>query len=57
MKPADIARIVTVDGPAVSPDGSSVAYVVRRMDLDSDRYRSAVWLVRPDGGTPRPTEP
>ncbi len=53
MKPSDIARIVSVEQPAVSPDGSTVAYVVKRVDLDANRYRSAVWLAATDGGSAR----
>ena len=53
MKPSDIARLVSVEQPAVSPDGSTVAYVVRRIDLDANRYRGAVWLASADGGAAR----
>ena len=53
VKPSDISRLVSVDQPAVSPDGSTVAYVVRRVDLDANRYRSAIWLAPTDGGAAR----
>ena len=53
VKPSDISRLVSVEQPAVSPDGSTVAYVVRRVDLDANRYRSAVWLADVDGGPAR----
>ncbi|MDP9394740.1 MAG: S9 family peptidase [Actinomycetota bacterium] len=49
MKPEDIGRIVTVSSPAVAPDGRLVAYVVTRVDLEVNDYRSAVWLVATDG--------
>jgi dipeptidyl aminopeptidase/acylaminoacyl peptidase len=49
MRPADIGRLVTVSDPCVSPDGASVAFVVTRVDMDANRYRSAVWLVAADG--------
>jgi dipeptidyl aminopeptidase/acylaminoacyl peptidase len=49
MQPSDIARIVSVTSPAVSPDGALVAYVVRKVDLDANCYRSAVWLAPTDG--------
>ncbi|MFC4949344.1 S9 family peptidase [Pseudonocardia sp. GCM10023141] len=52
MQPADIARVVTVSDPRVSPDGSTVAFVVRRVDMEGNRYRSAVWLAAADGSTP-----
>ncbi|MFC5063522.1 hypothetical protein [Actinomycetospora atypica] len=54
MQPADIARLVTPGDPRVSPDGRRVAFVVTRVDLDADRYRSGIWLVPADGtGPPR----
>jgi dipeptidyl aminopeptidase/acylaminoacyl peptidase len=49
MQPADIAHLITLSSPSVSPDGSLVAYVLRRVDLDGNRYRSAIWLVPGDG--------
>ncbi len=38
--------------PRVSPDGSLIAFTVTRVDLDANRYRSAVWLAATDGSTP-----
>jgi dipeptidyl aminopeptidase/acylaminoacyl peptidase len=52
VKPSDISRIVTVSEPALSPDGAYVAYTVRRVDADANRYRSAVWLAATDGSEP-----
>ncbi len=52
MRTNDIGRIVTVGSPAVSPDGARVAYTVTRVDLDENRYRSAIWLAAADGSTP-----
>jgi dipeptidyl aminopeptidase/acylaminoacyl peptidase len=52
VQPADIGRLVSVSEPRVSPDGRTVAFVVTRVDLDGNRYRSAVWLVATDGSTP-----
>jgi len=49
VKPSDIAHLVSVSEPALSPDGTLVAYVVTRVDLDANRYRSAVWLALTDG--------
>ncbi len=55
MKPDDIARLVWTDSPAVSPDGSQVAYVVRSIDGEANEYRSQVWLAAADGSSrPRP---
>lgn len=51
MQPADIGRLVTVADPKVSPDGRRVAFVVTRVDLDGNRYRSSVWLAAADGSS------
>jgi dipeptidyl aminopeptidase/acylaminoacyl peptidase len=51
VQPADIGRLVTVADPKVSPDGRRVAFVVTRVDLDANRYRSAVWLAAADGSS------
>lgn len=50
--PDDIGHVVEVGSPAVSPDGQQVAYTLRRVDLDANRSRSAVWLVPTDGSRP-----
>jgi dipeptidyl aminopeptidase/acylaminoacyl peptidase len=42
--PADIGGIVTVGSPALSPDSSTVAYVVTRVDLSANTYRRSLWL-------------
>ncbi|HZG88601.1 MAG TPA: S9 family peptidase [Pseudonocardia sp.] len=52
MQPADIGRLHALADPRVSPDGSLVAFVVTRVDLDANRYRSAVWLAATDGSAP-----
>jgi dipeptidyl aminopeptidase/acylaminoacyl peptidase len=49
VQPADIGRLVTPSTPRVSPDGTRIAVVVTRVDLDADRYRSALWLAPSDG--------
>ena len=51
MQPADIALLISVSSPAVSPDGRRVAFVVTHVDLDANRYRSAVWLADADGSS------
>lgn len=38
-----------VSGPAVSADGSRIAFVVSTIDLDDNTTRSRVWLSGPDG--------
>ena len=49
----DLFAIRMVSDPRVSPDGSSVAYVVTRLDRESDGYLAAIWLVPTTGGEPR----
>jgi dipeptidyl aminopeptidase/acylaminoacyl peptidase len=38
-----------VSGPAVSPDGQRIAFVVATIDLDENKTTSRVWLTGPDG--------
>ena len=49
MRPTDIAGIVSASSPAVSPDGSLVAFVVSRVDEPANRYRSQIWLAPASG--------
>ena len=53
MQPADLAKVLNVADPAVAPDGTSVAVVVSRVDLDANRTCSAIWSVPVDGSPPR----
>ena len=55
MQPSDIGACVAAGTPRVSPDGTTVAFVVTRIDGDANRYRSQIWLVPADGS--RPAEP
>src|SRR3954453_20397833 len=48
----DLYRIPAVSDPALSPDGSAVAYVLTLPDREEDSYRSQVWTVATDGATP-----
>lgn len=52
VQPSDIGRLVTLGAPAVSPDGAHVAVAVRRVDLGTNRYRTAIWLTPTDGSAP-----
>ena len=47
-----IGNIVQATGPVVSPDGSTVAFVVGRIDMARNRSLSQVWLAAADGSTP-----
>jgi dipeptidyl aminopeptidase/acylaminoacyl peptidase len=48
-------RYHAIQGTALSPDGSLVAYVVREplMEGEKSEYRSQIWVVPSDGGEPR----
>src|SRR4051794_37323860 len=47
-----IGNIVQAKGPVVSPDGSSVAFVVSRVDMVKNKNFTQVWLAAADGSTP-----
>ena len=50
-----IGHIVQASSIALSPDGSIAAFVVTRIDMAENAYRSQVWLARTDGSeAPRP---
>ncbi len=45
----DLWSMDRVFGPAVSPDGERVVFVVRSTDFGADRGRTDLWLMRSDG--------
>jgi len=45
----DLASFAFVNEAAISPAGDRVAYAVRRMDLQADRYRAAIFVSSVDG--------
>ncbi len=45
-----IGNVVQASSPAVSPDGRRIAFVVTRVDLADNAYRSQVWLAHVDTG-------
>lgn len=47
-----IGAIVQASAPAVSPDGTQIAFVVTRIDVEGNAYRSQIWLAPADGSTP-----
>jgi len=49
----DLVAMARLSDPQVSPDGLSVAYVLRTTDLEADKGRTDLWSVSIDGGTPR----
>ena len=50
---ADVYRVKSVGAPTVSPDGTQVAFQVRRYDLGRDVSWSELWLMASDGSNPR----
>ena len=54
LKNVDIFQMEVVGDPQISPDGSTVAYVRRAMDIMSDRPVSNIWVIGYDGSGHRP---
>jgi len=52
LTPDDMWAMRRVSSPAVSPDGKTVAFVVRDTDDAADRGRSDIYTVSVDGGAP-----
>src|SRR5262245_24310416 len=51
----DYLAFETLGDPQFSPDGSTIAYVVTRVDKEQNRRRSEIWTVAADG-TRQPVE-
>ena len=49
MTPEDVYKLTGVADPRLSPDGSTVAYVVWGVDREANDYRAAIWTVPVDG--------
>jgi dipeptidyl aminopeptidase/acylaminoacyl peptidase len=47
-----IGSILQASNPAVSPDGSVIAFTVTRLDIEQNTYLSQVWLATVDGSRP-----
>src|SRR5580692_6633035 len=45
----DLAKLVNVGGPQVSPDGKWIAYTVSHVDVGEDKNVSELWMVSWDG--------
>ena len=52
--PRDAVTVREISSPSFSPDGKTIAYVVRSADLDESSYDEDIWMVPYDGGTPVP---
>ena len=49
----DFMKIQLVSDPQFAPNGARIACVVRRIDTESNAYKTAVWVVPSDNGEPR----
>jgi dipeptidyl aminopeptidase/acylaminoacyl peptidase len=47
--PEDLFRMQFVEDAQISHDGSRVAFIVRRADLTSNGYLTAIWIANTDG--------
>jgi dipeptidyl aminopeptidase/acylaminoacyl peptidase len=52
MIPDDVFALAGAGDPRISPDGTTVAYVVWDVDRQANDYRSAIWLIPSDGSSP-----
>jgi dipeptidyl aminopeptidase/acylaminoacyl peptidase len=52
IAPADIANILKVSDPEISPDGKLVAYVVEIPEKSGAQKNAHIWLVATDGKSP-----
>jgi dipeptidyl aminopeptidase/acylaminoacyl peptidase len=51
VKPTDLAHLLTLGSPTLSPDGRTAVVAVARPDLDEDEYRTQLWTATTDGST------
>jgi len=52
--PADVFAMEWADNPRLSPDGSALVYERNGFDIQSDRKRSALWMIDVATGAQRP---
>jgi dipeptidyl aminopeptidase/acylaminoacyl peptidase len=52
LRISDLTDLAVPEQPALSPDGSRIAYVLRTQDTERDRPASALWRVDTAGGDP-----
>ena len=50
--PEDVYELAWAGDPRISPDGSTVAFTVTRIDREANDYRSAIYLAPADRSTP-----
>ncbi len=49
LTPHDLMAMQQISDPQLSPDGEQVVFVVRSVDLEADRGRTDLWLIKADG--------
>ncbi len=49
MTPDDLAKLVRVGAPVLSPDGKLIAYTVSHIDVEADKSINDLWMVGWDG--------
>ena len=49
----DLLLIKSVGEVQLAPDGEFIAYTLTEIAAEQDEYRSNIWIVPSDGGTPR----
>ena len=52
LRAEDLAAFALLNDAAISPDGTRVAFTVRRMDLELNLYRASIHVVPYDGTAP-----
>ena len=52
MKPEDVYALRGASDPRLSPDGTTIAYVVWSIDEEENEYRGNVWFAPVDGSSP-----
>ena len=45
----DLAKLISVSGPQMSPDGKWIAYTTSKVDIEEDKNVSEIWMVNWDG--------
>jgi dipeptidyl aminopeptidase/acylaminoacyl peptidase len=50
---ADWYKLTTLSGPAMSPDGSRIAFTVQTVNERENKYHREVWVVPAAGGAPQ----
>src|ERR671914_784928 len=50
--PTDWYKLTTLSGPAMSPDGSRIAFTVQTLNERENKYHREVWVVPTGGGAP-----